>query len=157
MVYVKPPFGGPAQVLAYLGRYTHRVALSNRRLLAHQNGQVTFQWKDYRHHAREKSRVMTLRSDEFLRRFLLHTLPPGFQLIRYFGFLANRQRKAQLALCRQLLTPSVTALLPQPAACQQLRRVLDTPLRRCPRCGQGFLIRLALPAYRWPAQPPDTS
>jgi len=157
VVYSKPPFGGPAQVLAYLGRYTHRVAISNQRLLAQHQGQITFQWKDYRRHGREKSRALTLAADEFMRRFLLHTLPPGFQRIRYFGFLANRYRTEKLALCRQLLTPPVTELLPAPAACRELGRVLDDPQPRpCPRCSAGFLIRLALPVYRWPAQPPDT-
>ena len=158
VVYAKPPFGGPAQVLAYLGRYTHRVAISNQRLLAAQDGQVTFQWKDYRRHGREKSRVMTLHSSEFIRRFLLHTLPPGFQRIRYFGFLANRHRTEKLARCRQLLTTPIAELLPPPAACRELGRVLEDPPLRCPRCGEGFLIRLhSLPVYRWPAQPPDTS
>ena len=159
VVYATPPFGGPAQVLAYLGRYTHRVALSNQRLLATEDGKITFQWKDYRRHGREKSRAMTLAAGECIRRFLLHTLPPGFQPLRYFGFLANRYRTEKLKLCRQLLTPPITALLPEPAACRALSRVLNDPLPlRCPRCGQGFLIRVAsLPAYRWPAQPPDTS
>src|SRR6266699_2121287 len=160
VVYAKPPFGGPAQVLAYLGRYTHRVAISNQRLLAAQDGKIAFQWQDYRRHGRQKSRVMTLDAGEFTRRFLLHTLPPGFQRIRYFGFLANRHRKEKLARCRQLLTPAVTQLLPPPAACRELGRVLQDPppLPRCPRCGAGFLIRsLTLPPYRWPAPPPDTS
>ncbi len=159
VVYAKPPFGGPTQVLAYLGRYTHRVAISNQRLLAAQDGKITFQWKDYRRQGRQKSRVMTLAAGEFIRRFLLHTLPQGFQRIRYFGFMANRHRREKLALCRQLLTPSITALLPEPAACRELRRVPDNPQPlACPRCGEGFLIRLlALPVYRWPAQPPDTS
>ncbi len=102
---------------------------------------------------------MTLAAGEFLRRFLLHTLPPGFQRIRYFGFLANRHRTEKLALCRQLLTPPITELLPQPAACRELGRVVEEPPSlRCPQCGAGFLIRLqVLPVYRWPARPPDTS
>ena len=85
VVYAKAPFGGPRQVLDYLGRYTHRVALSNERLLDVKDGQVTFQWKDYRAQGREKSRVMTLDSDEFIRRFLIHVLPRGFQRIRFFS------------------------------------------------------------------------
>ncbi len=159
VVYAKPPFGGPAQVLAYLGRYTHRVAISNRRLLARQNDQVTFQYKDYRHRGREKSRVMTLAVDEFIRRFLIHTLPERFQRIRYFGFLANRHRRERLAVCRQLLTHSVIELLPAPAVCRELSRVLDDlPAVRCPSCGEGILVPVGyLPAYRWPARPPDTS
>ena len=101
VVYVKPPFGGPAQVLKYLARYTHRVAISNRRLLSMENGRVTFEWKDYADGHRTK--VMTLEAVEFIRRFLLHVLPSGFVHIRHFGFLANRRRRAILALCRSLL------------------------------------------------------
>ncbi len=159
VVYAKPPFGGPAQVLAYLGRYTHRVAISNQRLLAAEDGQVTFQWKDYRHHGREKSRVMTLQADEFIRRFLIHTLPPRFQRIRHFGFFANRHRRKTLALCRQHLANPVTELLPQPEQCRELREVFDSrhPVR-CPSCGAGQMIRAGfLAAYLWPAKPPDTS
>jgi putative transposase/transposase-like zinc-binding protein len=159
VVYARPPFGGPSHVLDYLGRYTHRVAISNRRILARQNGQVTFQYKDYRRQGREKSRVMTLSADEFIRRFLIHTLPERFQRIRYFGFLANRHRREKLAECRQLLAHAVTGLLPEPEACRELGQALDSPPpARCPSCGEGFLIRVgSLPAYRWPAKPPDTS
>jgi len=103
VVYAKKPFGGPQQALAYLGRYTHRVALSNERIQQVHQGRVTFQWKDYRHKHRDNSRSMTLEAGEFIRRFLIHTLPPGFQRIRHFGFLANRHRREKLALCRQLL------------------------------------------------------
>ena len=159
VVYAKPPFGGPAQVLAYLGRYTHRVAISNQRLLAAQDGTVTFQWKDYRHAGREKSRTMTLAADEFIRRFLLHTLPPGFQRIRHFGLFANRHRRKKLALCRQLLIGPVPELLPGPAACRVLAQALASPSPvPCPRCGLGRMIRTgSLPAYLYPAKPPDTS
>jgi hypothetical protein len=90
VVHAKPPFGGPAHVLEYLGRYTHRVALSNDRLLSIHNGQVSFRYKDYRIAGREKYKVMTLPEDEFIRRFLAHILPPGFQKIRFHGFLAHR-------------------------------------------------------------------
>ncbi len=159
VVYAKPPFGGPQQALEYLGRYTHRVAISNQRLLAVRNGEVTFQWKDYRSKDRQNSRVMTLAAEEFIRRFLLHTLPPGFQRIRHFGLLANRHRERRLALCRQLLTHPVAELLPEPARCRQLSQALASrPPLRCPNCGAGVMIRLGfLPAYRWPASPPDTS
>ena len=157
VVYAKPPFGGPRQVLAYLGRYTHRVAISNQRLLAHQHDTVTFQWKDYRRHGREKSRVMTLAADEFIRRFLTHTLPDRFPRIRHFGFLANRHRRQKLARCRELLVHPVTELLPESAACTQLSALLHrSPEPRCPLCGAGVVV-LALPHYRWPARPPDTS
>jgi hypothetical protein len=157
VVYAKPPFGGPQQVLAYLGRYTHRVAISNQRLLAHQHDTVTFQWKDYRRHGRQKSRVMTLAAGEFIRRFLIHTLPDRFPRIRHFGFLANRHRRQKLARCRELFLHPVTELLPQSAVCHQLGALLHRPPDlRCPLCGAGIVI-LALPHYRWPAQPPDTS
>ena len=160
VVYAKPPFGGPAQVLAYLGRYTHRVAISNQRLLAIEDGNVTFQWKDYRHEGREKSRMMTLEAEEFIRRFLMHTLPARFQRIRHFGFLANRHRRRKLELCRQLLTSPVAELLPTPAQCKDLCRVLDSPPVpvACPKCGVGVMIRAgSLAVYFWPAKPPDTS
>jgi hypothetical protein len=101
VVYAKKPFGGPAQVLAYLGRYTHRIAIANSRLVALDDDHVAFTWKDYRQDGATK--VMKLKPDEFIRRFLLHTLPDGFHRIRHFGFMANRHRAARLALCRELL------------------------------------------------------
>ena len=101
VVYAKPPFGGPQQVLKYLARYTHRVAISNQRLLSLENDQVTFLWKDYARGNRQST--MTLSAVEFIRRFLLHALPKGFQRIRHFGFLANRARAEKLDLCRKLL------------------------------------------------------
>jgi hypothetical protein len=157
VVYSKPPFGGPCQVLEYLGRYTHRVALSNERILGVSNGEVTFQWKDYRHKDKQKSRVMTLPADEFIRRFLIHVLPPGFPRIRHFGFLANRHRSEKLTLCRQLLTTAVADLLPSTEQCRQLDEALfSLPPARCP-CG-GTMIRLGpVPAYLWPNRPPDSS
>jgi hypothetical protein len=101
VVYAKRPFGGPDQVLKYLARYTHRIAISNRRLISMKDGRVTFEWKDYAGGGQTKT--MTLEAVEFIRRFLLHVLPSGFVHIRHFGFLANRKRKASLALCRSLL------------------------------------------------------
>ncbi len=161
VVYAKPPFGGPQQVLKYLGRYTHRVAISNQRLLALQDGQVSFQWKDYRERdQQQQSKTLTISADEFIRRFLLHTLPKGFQRIRYFGFLANRFRQEKLALCRQLLPGIRSHLLPSAMACRELREALSQPLLpRCPQCKMGHMLRiLVLPAYRWPAvAPPDSS
>ena len=165
VVYAKPPFGGPQQVLEYLGRYTHRVAISNQRLLALENGQVSFQWKDYRTKDSSNSKVMTLEVDEFIRRFLLHALPPGLQRIRYGGFLANCHRKDSLTLCRQLLAP-LADLLPRPPDCPDwfqtlsAEGLLDTGKaeRRCPQCGIGTMIRVqTLPVYRWPAVPPPDS
>jgi hypothetical protein len=159
VVYAKPPFGGPQQVLAYLGRYTHRVAISNQRLQSLENSQVTFQWKDYKHKNKQNSKTMTLDAGEFIRRFLLHTLPAGFQRIRHFGFLANCHRKAKLALCRQLLLPPIVELLPESA---QTRPLLDFLAQNkpaiCPQCSLGTMIRVTLlPAYRWPALPPPNS
>jgi hypothetical protein len=135
VVYAKPPFGGPARVLEYLGRYTHRVAISNDRLLGLENGQVRFRYKDYRNgKGREKYKVMTLAEDEFVRRFLSHVLPPRFHKIRFFGLLANRRRKHQLALCRRLLSTPVQQLLPEPADyCE--RAPADRSFKRCPGCG----------------------
>jgi hypothetical protein len=112
VVYAKPPFGGPEHVLQYLARYTHRVAISNHRILLVNDSHVTFRWKDYAH--RSKQRTMALSGEEFLRRFLQHVLPKGFPRIRYFGFLANRQRRELLPLCRDLLaqTPQETPQSP---------------------------------------------
>jgi hypothetical protein len=162
VVYAKAPFGGPSQVLAYLGRYTHRVALSNQRLLEVKNGEVTFQWKDYRAKGREKSRVMTLQSDEFIRRFLIHVLPRGFQRIRFFGTLSNRNRKARLAQCRRLLTAPILDLLPNPDDYHPMRQpVTEESVRRCPGCGKGRMVRvLALLPHQTTVPPwrlPDSS
>ena len=144
MVYAKAPFGGPQHVLEYLERYTHRVAISNRRLLALEDGRVSFQWKDYRDGQQQK--VMTVSAEEFIRRFLQHALPPGFQRIRYYGFLANCHRAEKLDLCRRLLTTPAADLLPRPTDYRDLSLELTgIHLRLCPRCGIGALIRLALP------------
>jgi Putative transposase/Transposase zinc-binding domain len=131
-VYAKPPLGGPEQVLAYLGRYTHRVAISNHRLLSLQDGQVTFSWRDNRHVQRRS--LMTISADEFIRRFLLHVLPRGFQRIRQFGLLANRRRGEQLARCRRLLSATQTTE-PQPADYKSLyQSVTGQSLESCPAC-----------------------
>ena len=153
VVYAKPPFGGPPQVLEYLGRYTHRVAISNHRLVSFEDGQVTFRWKDYRHEQRPC--LMTLAADEFIRRFLLHALPAGFQRIRFAGFFANRHRRSKLALIRQLLADPVTELLPLPKDCAELLALLTgQPKDQCPHCHTGRLLRVeTLPPLRWP----DTS
>jgi len=160
VVYAKPPFGGAAHVLQYLGRYTHRVALANERILHVGDAEVTFQWKDYRQGSgRNKSRRMTLAADEFLRRFLVHVLPDRFQRIRHCGFLANRHRQHKLALCRRLLCTPITGLLPTAEQCAAAIAVTPTPIAaRCPACGVGLMVRVAvLPVYRWPLLPPDTS
>ncbi len=145
VVYAKPPFGGPAQVLAYLGRYTHRVAIANSRLVRLTNAEVAFRWKDYRHHGRTK--LMTLAADEFIRRFLLHTLPDGFHRIRHYGFLANRKRAAKLALCRRLLdAPSQ-----EPPAEQVQDAVPSHPPDPCPTCG-GAMVMLGVLARSPPCR-----
>ena len=117
VVYAKRPFAGPAQVLEYLGRYTHRVALSNDRLLSLDDGIVRFRWKDYADGDRVK--VMALDAEEFIRRFLLHVVPDGFVRIRHFGLLANRTRRAKLARCRELLAPPPAPAAPPPNRCRR--------------------------------------
>jgi Putative transposase len=131
VVYAKPPFGGPHHVLGYLGRYTHRIAITNHRLLAFQNHQVTFRWKDYAHG--NHKRMMTVSAEEFLRRFLLHVLPRGFVRIRSFGFLANRRRALLLPLCQRLLSE-------HPEAPSSRVPSSSTPACfRCPQCGTPML------------------
>ena len=134
VVYLKRPFGGPEYVLQYLGRYTHRVAISNHRLVSLTDGQVTFRWRDSAHHNEQK--LLPLSLDEFLRRFLLHILPKGFVRIRNFGFLANRKRATLLALCFQLLGSEQ-----QPQAEQHASSTEDCPdLWRCPKCGGAMKV-----------------
>ena len=112
VVYAKRPFAGPEAVLAYLSRYTHRVAISNSRLIALDERGVTFRWKDYRAKGRTRYKTMTLEPGEFMRRFLLHVLPSGFHRIRHYGLLANGSRSANLALARQLLQVPAQELQP---------------------------------------------
>jgi Putative transposase len=138
VVYAKRPFAGPTQILEYLGRYTHRVAISNERLVSHADGVVRFRWKDYADGDRVK--LMALEAEEFIRRFLLHIVPGGFVRIRHFGFLANRARRAKLARCRALLAP---ALAPPAAAIESVAalmlRLTGIDIERCPLCRQGRL------------------
>ena len=129
VVYAKRPFGGPEHVLHYLARYTHRVAISNHRIVNLADGQVTFRWKDYAH--KGKHRLMTVTGEEFLRRFLLHTLPRGFVRVRFCGFLANRRRRELLPLCRQLL--DVALLAPSTASVNSEAKTSCSWI--CPRCG----------------------
>jgi hypothetical protein len=137
VVYSKPPFGGPEHVLQYLARYTHRVAISNHRLLSVDDSRVTFQWKDYAHHS--KSRSMTLTLEEFLRRFLQHILPKGFPRIRYFGWMAHRRRRVLLPVCRALLhAPSPRDSSTSPGA--------DQPITwQCPKCQGPMCVLERLP------------
>jgi hypothetical protein len=148
VVYSKPPFGGPEYVLQYLGRYTHRVAISNHRLVSFAEGKVTFRWRDSAQHNEQK--LMTLSLDEFLRRFLLHVLPKGFVRIRNFGFLANRRRATLLPLCFHLLNSP-----------QQTEQALSTAndannSRLCPKCGGPMMVIERLTAAEIQLRSPPT-
>jgi hypothetical protein len=134
VVYAKPPFGGPEHVLHYLARYTHRVAISNHRLVALHDGKVAFRWKDYAHGS--KSRLMTLSVEEFPRRFLLHVLPRGFVRIRFFGLLANRRRAALLPLCQTLLEGNSSVHTDPPLPPQNDKSSGST----CPLCGGPMVV-----------------
>ena len=138
VVYAKRPFAGPAAVLAYLSRYTHRVAISNSRLLAFDARGVTFRWKDYRAKGSTRHKTMTLDPDEFMRRFLLHVLPGGFHRIRHYGLLANAGRRQHLAQARQLLHVVPTAVEPPSTAEAPVASVPPTFV--CPHCGAAMLI-----------------
>jgi putative transposase/transposase-like zinc-binding protein len=140
VVYAKPPFAGPDDVLRYVARYTHRVAISNDRLLDLDNGEVKFRWKDYRNGTQQKT--MGLTAEEFIRRFLLHVLPEGFQRIRYYGFLASRYRQQKLALCRQLLhmPPSEPGNETKKDYRDQYEELTGISLRTCPVCHQGHMV-----------------
>jgi hypothetical protein len=139
VVYAKRPFAGPSQVLAYLARYTHRVAISNNRLLLLEGGAVTFRWKDYRQAG--KSKVMTLAAGEFIRRFLMHTLPDGFHRIRYYGLFANGHRAAKLAICRRLLGASA-ASAPETGGTDHVEAATSADETHiCPSCG-GRMITI---------------
>ena len=141
-VYAKKPFSSPEKVLDYLGRYTHRVALSNDRLLKVQNGQVTFTYRDRRDADRKKS--PTLDAQEFIRRFLLHVLPNGFMRIRHFGFLANRAKKQNLAQCRKLLglSPALPEI-PNSSPQDLMLELTGIDLTRCPSCKRGTMLIVA--------------
>jgi hypothetical protein len=140
VVYAKPPMAGPKQVLEYLSRYTDRVAISNSRIVGIDDGTVRFRWKNYRAGGRVK--MITLAADDFIRRFLLHVLPDGFQRIRHYGFLANRSRQQKLDRCRQVLA------MPEPEApaceggdyrdCYQ--QLTGQSLKTCPACGHGHMV-----------------
>jgi hypothetical protein len=138
VVYVRPPFGTPRQVVEYLARYTHRVAISNSRLVALRGDHVAFRWKDYRHGAKKKT--MTLDAVQFLRRFLLHVLPKGFPRVRHYGFLANRSRKAHLDLCRTVLAaPAAHSVVASASPTHG-----DDEVLRCSACRVGRLRFVSL-------------
>jgi Putative transposase/Transposase zinc-binding domain len=153
VAYCKPPFGGPDQVLRYLGAYTHRVAISDHRLVSFVEDQVTFRWRDSAH--KNKSRLLTLSADEFLRRFLLHVLPRGFIRIRHFGFLAARRRGILLPLCKQLLAAE-SLLAPHPTSPAADTRNQPASLWTCPLCGGPvFLVERLTAAQIKLRSPPD--
>ena len=150
VVYAKPPFSGPEAVLAYLSRYTHRVAISNRRLIAFDETGVTFRYKDYRRDGPERQRVMTLAPHEFIRRFLLHVLPPGFHRIRHYGLLASSACKTSIARARELL-----AVAPPPLPVEAPESI--DPLPPCPCCGGRMIIIEIFRRWRQPRAPPQSA
>ena len=147
VVYAKPPFAGPEAVLAYLSRYTHRVAISNSRLIRFDDDGVTFQYKDYRHDGPERQQVMRLTADEFIRRFLLHVMPKGFHRIRHYGLLASGTRKARLEHARELLAVARPAAVDVPAEPPQTRQP-------CPCCGGRMVVVEVFERWRQPRAPP---
>ena len=152
VVYSKRPFGGAQHALRYLGQYTHRVAISNHRLVALADGAVTFRWRDSAH--KNKKRLMTLPADEFLCRFLLHVLPPGFVRIRHFGFLAHRRRRASLPLCAQLL--AAAGRTAAPAAVEEKAASSPRPLWTCPLCGGPMVLMERFSAFELRLRSPPT-
>jgi len=147
MVYAKAPFAGPEAVLAYLSRYTHRVAISNSRLIRHDENGVTFRYKDYRRDGADRQQVMTLAADEFIRRFLLHVLPPGFHRIRHYGLLAGSARKASLARVRELLNVAAPLDDDTPGEPEDFRPP-------CPCCGGRMIVIEVFERWRQPRGPP---
>ena len=147
VVYAKPPFAGPEAVLAYLSRYTHRVAISNQRLMAFDETGVTFRYKDYRRDGPERQRAMTLAPHEFIRRFLLHVLPHGFHRIRHYGLLASSARKASVARARELL-----AVAPPPEPVEMPEPIDWLP--PCPCCGGHMTIIETFGRWKQPRAPP---
>ena len=162
VVYAKRPFAGPEQVLEYLGRYTHRIAIGNQRLCSLHDGSVRFRYTDYRRTGASRQKTMTLTATEFIRRMLLHVLPPGFHRIRYYGFLANRTRQQKLSECRRLLStpPPPPPPAAAAAAAEQAGRaatdyrdryeaLTGRSLRRCPRCDDGNMLVVDHLAGKW--------
>jgi hypothetical protein len=164
VVYAKRPFVGPQQVVDYVGRYTHRVAISNHRLLDMDGGQIRFTYKDYRADPPDSSKTMTLTATEFIRRFLLHVLPTGFHRIRYYGFLGARHRREKLTHCRQPLGSTASITTPTDATSHtdyrdRVETLTGVSLRVCPMCHHGEMITVErlLPAHRAVLLNPDTS
>ena len=150
VVYAKPPFAGPEAVLAYLSRYTHRVAISNSRLISFDEDGVTFRYKDYRRSAPDRQQIMTLGADEFIRRFLLHCLPRGFHRIRHYGLLAGSTRKARLERARQLLAVA-------PPAVDEAPVEPPDPHPPCPCCGGHMVIIETFQRCHPPRGPPSAA
>jgi hypothetical protein len=157
VVYAKRPFAGPAQVLDYVGRYTHRVAISNNRLVSMDEGKVRFRWKDYR--KGNKQKTMSLQAGEFIRRFMIHVLPDGFHRIRYYGFLGNCHRARKLELCRELLRMAPAAPAEPPAVYRDRYEALTgSALHQCPHCRTGMMVVIGCIARPGICQSiPDTS
>ena len=154
VVYAKPPFAGPEQVLDYLGRYTHRIAIGNQRRCSLDDGCVRFRYTDYRRAGASRQKTMTLTATEFIRRMLLHVLPPGFHRIRYYGFLANRTRRQKLAECRRLLhAPPLPSAEHAGSATTDYRERYEAltgrSLRQCPRCDDGNMLVVDCLAGQW--------
>ncbi len=141
VVYAKPPFAGPESVLAYLGAYTHRIAISNHRITSFEEGRVSFLYSDYADERKKK--VMCLDVDEFIRRFLLHVLPKGFVRIRHYGLLANRSRKEKIARCRALLSTPEPEERAQETLAQKLLRLAGVDIQGCPICHEGRMLVVA--------------
>lgn len=148
VVYAKPPFAGPEAVLAYLSRYTHRVAISNSRLVVFDESGVTFRYKDYRRDGCDRQQVMTLASDEFIRRFLFHVLPRGFHRIRHYGLLAGSARRTSLTLARELLNAAAPSNDDAPKDPGDFRPP-------CPCCGGRMIVIEVFERWRQPRGPPD--
>jgi Putative transposase len=155
VVYAKPPFGGPERVLKYLAGYTHRVAISNQRLVSLAEGRVTFRYKDYAEDRRQKT--MSLSAEEFLRRFVQHVLPKGFVKVRHYGLLANRRRAERLEVSRQLLLLVTTAALLTGTPSRETEAIESVRVRCCPQCGSVRRTTIAVPRGGAGAAAVDTS
>lgn len=156
-VYAKAPFAGPEKLIDYLGRYTHRAAISNERIVGLDNDQVHFRWRDYRDNAHMKT--MPLAVDEFIRRFLLHILPSGFMRIRHYGLFANRHRKTKLARCRAALDQPEPELRLKPSAEELMKRITGRDILACPQCDKGrlqLIMTLRPSSQPWPTGPPKS-
>ena len=154
MVYAKRPFAGPQAVLAYLSRYTHRVAIANSRLVAMDKETVSFKWKNYRVKEQNRQRTMSLTHDEFIRRFLLHVLPSGFHRIRHYGLTANTGRKKNLDKARQLLNVKVPTVPLDKKLSDEAKAHEPTPTFVCPCCGAGMIVTEVLLHLYLPRAPP---